>query len=391
MKLVDLKQIKTRLIGQWEKGRFLKDYLDKKELFPLYIPLKGPNPSEMVDNFTEVKDWVQEIRKKCEQQDIPLEWKKVNHRQLGRNELPQKISFSSIQELALFLGKDRELKIFLEGFDQLRFKFPGLILWTLKYPFDLIKSQADLEKLISILEWRIENSKPLIFLRQLSLSGVDTKFIESYKRLLSQWFDIILNLDEVNWDIKGVSKFEERYGFLSRPELIRFRLLDPHERIGGFSDISVPTEEFSHYIPKSKRIFITENDVTGLAFPPLKDSMVVFGRGYNFENLVQSRWLHEKELWYWGDLDTHGFAILSQFRGIFPSVRSFLMDRETLMAHKVHWGEEKTPCTSELSHLTKDESSLYDELRFDSIKPNLRLEQEFIGFAYAEEIIRALL
>ena len=391
MKLVDLRQIKTRLKGQWERGRFFKDFVDKKELFPLDISLKGPKPSEMVDNFSEVKDWVQKIRKECEQQDISLDWKKVNHRQLGRNEIPQKISFPSIHELALFLGKGGELKTFLKGFDQLQFKFPRLTPWVAKYPFDLIKSQADLEKLISILEWRIENRKPLIYLRQLSLPGVDTKFIESNKRLLSQWFDILLTKDEVNWDLTGVSKFEERYGFLTRPELTRFRLLDPHERIGGFSDISVPSEEFAHYIPKAKRIFITENDVTGLAFPQLKDSMVVFGRGYNFENLAQSRWLHEKELLYWGDLDTHGFAILSQFRGIFPSVRSLLMDRETLMAHKVHWGREKTPCTSELSYLTEEESFLYDELRFNSIRPNLRLEQEFISFSYVEEVLQALL
>ncbi|NOR71388.1 MAG: hypothetical protein GQ532_17115, partial [Methylomarinum sp.] len=33
---------------------------------------------------------------------------------------------------------------------------------------------------------------------------------------------------------------------------------------------------------------------------------------------------------YWGDLDTHGFAILSRLRHYYPQVKSILMDEKTL-------------------------------------------------------------
>jgi len=41
---------------------------------------------------------------------------------------------------------------------------------------------------------------------------------------------------------------------------------------------------------------------------------------------------------YWGYIDTHGFAIISQLRALFPAVNSFLMDHKPLFAHKPHWG-----------------------------------------------------
>jgi len=46
---------------------------------------------------------------------------------------------------------------------------------------------------------------------------------------------------------------------------------------------------------------------------------------------------------YWGDLDTHGFAILNQLRAWLPQTRSFLMDRQTLVEHRDRWGREPAP------------------------------------------------
>jgi len=37
---------------------------------------------------------------------------------------------------------------------------------------------------------------------------------------------------------------------------------------------------------------------------------------------------------YWGDVDTHGMAILAEVRRALPHVRSALMDLETLQDHR---------------------------------------------------------
>ena len=65
---------------------------------------------------------------------------------------------------------------------------------------------------------------------------------------------------------------------------------------------------------------------------------------------------------YWGDLDTHGFAILNRLRQRFPRARSILMDRDTLLAHQSQWVTEPTPTRAALDRLTPAEQELYADL-----------------------------
>jgi hypothetical protein len=116
--------------------------------------------------------------------------------------------------------------------------------------------------------------------------------------------------------------------------------------------------------------------------------MVIFGAGYGFKLFTDASWLHNCTIHYWGDIDTHGFAILDQLRTLFPGAISFLMDRETLLAHQLHWGKEPQPSRAELSRLTSKEQLLYDDLRLDRLAVQLRLEQERIGFEWVEKMVR---
>lgn len=137
-------------------------------------------------------------------------------------------------------------------------------------------------------------------------------------------------------------------------------------------------------------MFITENEVNFLAFPPVPGAVVVFGAGYGFEALGRARWLDGCALHYWGDIDTHGFAILDQLRSRFPHAGSFLMDRATLLAHEALWGEEPEPLVHELPRLTAAEQALYDDLRRDRLRPRLRLEQERVGFRWVQQALAPL-
>lgn len=64
------------------------------------------------------------------------------------------------------------------------------------------------------------------------------------------------------------------------------------------------------------------------------------------------------------------------------------MDQETLVAHRMHWGEEPDPLRHDLSRLTIEEATVYDGLRFDRIRPRLRLEQERVGFGWLTDRLR---
>jgi hypothetical protein len=137
------------------------------------------------------------------------------------------------------------------------------------------------------------------------------------------------------------------------------------------------------------RVFITENDVNGLAFPATRGSLVIFGLGYGLERLAEVHWLNDKAIFYWGDLDTHGFAILDHLRSRLPHARSLLMDRETLLVHREFWGTEEGRAAFAPTLLNPDEQSLYDDLLNDRVGKSVRLEQERIGFRWLERALAA--
>jgi hypothetical protein len=181
-----------------------------------------------------------------------------------------------------------------------------------------------------------------------------------------------------------VRRFALRYGFLEKPELIRFRVLDDRLSLlpGPIRpDIALDAESFAKLELPVRLVFVTENETNYLAFPPVNDAIVIFGAGYGWEALAKAQWLSTCQIHYWGDIDTHGFAILDSFRSRFPTARSFLMDYPTLKAHEALWGHEPEPVVRDLPRLTPAERLLYDGLRDNRYHPQVRLEQEKIEYS----------
>ena len=165
------------------------------------------------------------------------------------------------------------------------------------------------------------------------------------------------------------------------------RILDPSLCIGGLTDVTVPVEQLAALDLPATRVFITENEINGLAFPQAAGGIVLFKLGYALDLLAQVAWLSDREIHYWGDIDTHGFAMLDRLRARFPHTQSLLMDRETLMAHQSLWGREDAPHTGPLAHLNEQEQALYDELRQNRLDDRVRLEQERIPFSWLQRAL----
>ena len=89
--------------------------------------------------------------------------------------------------------------------------------------------------------------------------------------------------------------------------------------------------------------------------------------------------------------NTHGFAILDQLRSHFPHAQSFLMDRDTLLAHQAQWTEEPQPTQRDLPRLSDDERRLFDDLRWRRLRDeSLRLEQERIAVGRVQQAVAPL-
>ena len=114
------------------------------------------------------------------------------------------------------------------------------------------------------------------------------------------------------------------------------------------------------------------------------------GAGYGWQALAQAKWLNQCEIYYWGNLDTHGFAILDRLRRHFPHTISFLMDEETLLNYPYFWSKESKPKIENLTLLTEDELQLYLALQYHQFGKNVRLEQEFIPFSVVKSAIEKM-
>lgn len=223
----------------------------------------------------------------------------------------------------------------------------------------------------------------------MDLPGVHTKFVERHRGTLGEWLELLLPPEAIQEGPRGVTAFNGRFGFRDKPERVRFRFLDrtcaiEPDRLG--LDLTVGAEAFATLAPDVRRVFITENEINFLAFPPHPRSLVLFGAGYGWSALAGARWLERCELHYWGDIDTHGFAILDALRAQFPHARSLLMDLETFSAFRDLHTPEPEPVKRDLPRLAPAERALFDSLR----SGQGRLEQERIPFSLLEAALRKL-
>ena len=399
-------ELRARLLREWDRGALPASILGGSPLFPLRLKIKGPDSGEVAERFDETRAWIAKLSESASSPGYRLEWKAINHRQLGRNELPVAALFDRAEDALAFAGKRREASRLIGLAREIRAAFPALHDWCIRRPLVVLEREADWPALLATLAWFKAHPRSGLYARQIDAPGVHSKFVEGNRGLLSEILDVILPPEAVDRDADGPASFARRYGLREKPRYVRFRILDHSLDLGiglgigpaggdpalRVAELTLLAEDFAGLFPAHgteapRQVFITENEINFLSFPDQAGSLIVFGAGYGFAALSRADWLHDRRIRYWGDLDTHGFAILDQLRADFPEVESLLMDRATLLAHRELWTSEGSPTKAELTRLGPDERELYDELRADRLAPSLRLEQERIRFSWVESAL----
>jgi hypothetical protein len=390
MKWTKPADLRAQVQKLWDKGELLASLLSAEPLFPKRLLLKTPTSAEIAEQFDAVRSWSGELRAMpyCR-----IEMREFKHRVFGANTVPQEAWLDCIDNALEIIGKKREAACFAALLEATRQHQPPLLQWLAKRPLRALALADDWHLLLEIVAWVQQHPRPALYLRQIDIPGVHSKFIEAHRGVLIELLDAVLPPGAIDPAACGVSQFAQRYGFRDKPARIRFRVLDPqHTLLPGdtLQDITLDAGSFAQLGPKVTRVFITENEINFLAFPQIKESMVIFGAGYGFDMLRDAEWLNRCQIYYWGDIDTHGFAILDQLRCQFDHVESFLMDRATLLAFQAQWGKEEKQTLRDLPRLKYEEKSLYDDLRDNRMRKNVRLEQEKISFGWVITALSAL-
>ncbi len=354
-----------------------------QEWVPIPVPVHGPGPAEIGERLAAVREWVAEWQR-AGGGPLRVEYKKVGGRHIGTNTIPCRAWVDGYDQAWALLGKRGEVRRLAELTERTKAECPRLIPWLQARPVLALRLAGEWDHLLATVRWIDERQAPGLYLRQVDVPGVDTKFIGTHKGVLAELLDLQLGPDRID---SGAPDFEGRYGFARKPGYVRFR---SPAGSAAYTELTVRADEFTAAPPGVTRAYVVENEITYLAFPLPADAIAIFGGGYAVQVLESLDWLAGLDIVYWGDVDTHGFAILNRLRHCFPHARSMLMDRATLLAHESQWVTEPSPTAAALDLLSPAEQDLYRSLAAGALGPAIRLEQERVSFAALEGALRAI-
>lgn len=379
---------------RWETGRYLRSYAADELWEPITLRIKGPSASELLAHFDDARAWAtrwtQAARADDGSERFSIEYRTVQGGILGANRIPARMRIDRFGQLCGVLGTESEV-LNLDGLiARTRARIPELAGWVIDHPLVALRYKEVWEQVLMTVVWIAANDTRGLYLRQMDIEGVDTKFVERHQTLLDELLTSVLPSERINPLYQGAD-FTRRFGFLAKPSYTRFRILDPRVSpfLEGVNEVTIRTDELAGVVLDVSTVFVVENEVTYLAFPRVANSIVVFGSGFALAGLEMETvpWLEAKQIVYWGDIDTHGFDILNRLRGRLRTVQSILMDRETLLAHRQQWVAEPSPTNRDLPFLTTDEASVYRDLVEGHFGPAVRLEQERVRLSLLQRAL----
>jgi hypothetical protein len=362
-----------------------QNWMNQHGEWPLVMALGSPTENDVEEDVGGIRAWVNAW---SDWRDIgEIAWEDRQWPRLGRQRIPTTFKLASPEQVATVVNQQVRWTLARERQGRLITQWPKLAEDTvLSRHFDVLADYSDtnFERLWSLMLWLERNPRSGMYLRQLPVEGLDTKWIERRKGLVT----------ELVCAIRG--EFQERdffaaCGLRGPRHRIRIRLLCPSLRdaIAGLQDFEAPLEEIVALPLAPAAVIIVENLETGLALPDIPGVVALMKLGLAVGVLDVVPWLQGIPVVYWGDIDTHGYAILAHARRALPSLTSILMDKETLFNYRKLWVEEPMQNVSvELSLLKDHERMVCEGLRRQDWGRNIRLEQERIPWSCALETVK---
>ena len=378
----DKKEIHAKATKLYESSKVFLSYMEDEEMFPLLFKLKTLKQNDIMKNYQIVLDEVEYFKKS----NLNIVYDEFHFKTIGSQKLPVEVVFETRNEFLSFIAKKSEFHQFIENYEKIVARYEVLKTLLRQKPKIIAQNFQNWERLLDVCDFFAVHSKPNVYVRELAIKNVDTKFIERNRATLDLLLSNILKCDEFDNSIINLGNygFERKYGLKYPLPQVRFRILDDALKIRGLSDVTLNVDEFANLSIACENVYIVENQITTLSFPNMKNSIVIFGSGYGVGTLKNVQWLHEKNIYYWGDIDKDGFAILSQARGYFKNIKSIFMNEEVIDLFK-EFGvqdDKNENVFKELKNLTADEQKVYDNLQNNFYGNNFRLEQERLPFDY---------
>jgi len=381
--MISPQEIKNQALKWWKP--FLQSQLIGENIFPKTIDRIGKISSSSVrEKINELQTQLADLQNNSKEHlgyGYVINRQDINFRRTGLHSLPQSITFETTEDYIDFIGKKKDWTIFLQSSSFILEQIPQLKEWIFTNALSVIENSKTWSDLVKVCKYFLTNPKPDLYLRQLPID-IHTKFIENNEAVIKSLLDYLIPEHKRDELEKSLVK---RYCLKYDEPTIRLRILDTNLSIDSLSDVRMPLNDFKKLEINCSNIIITENKMNFLALPSLPLTISIWsGGGFQVSFLRNIHWLRHKTIFYWGDLDTHGFLILHQIRSYYPGVNSIMMDQDTFNLFKDDGLTKGKSINSEnLQNLTHAEKEMFLYLK----ENNYRLEQEKITQIYSDKLL----
>ena len=327
-------ELRIKLAGNYRK--FLKNIITGNSMFPyrprVNLELDNSNHAEAVRQIHSLE----KESKSNRGFGYIIQYRTIHTRKYGEQTSPESLIFETPEDFFRFIGKESEATAFLQAVEATRNTLPipdrwmrdncQIILRYLNAWSDIITTVKQLQVL------QIDPDLSQLNRRSLPIT-LNTKFIEQNKSPIQKI------LEEIGGDAIDLDSPVYSSEFLV---WIRF-----HESPHSFYNANLgifPIEEFTEMDFPAGRILIIENKasfihpipgkiISILDKEPAQSTLLIWGQGNACQRLKDVNWLQKRTVYYWGDMDLHGLAILGRFRKSFSHTRSVAMNLNTYRLH----------------------------------------------------------
>lgn len=415
-------------VAQWIRRRYQRQrwaWLEGGGVWPLLVGLDLPTQKVALVDPGAVRAWSSSWatwltgQPAAGARPVPqLLTATVAWRNMGEQTLPSTLAFSSPECVADYCGDGKVWRRLVSRRARMLSMWPALKACGLGSNYTALGefNDEDFERLLAVLEWLVANPKSGIYLRQLPVPNIDTKWIDLQRRgVVADLFSRITKpqaaplaaqslandegaeidaTDHASSLEEASSNFYDICGLLRPPVKLRILVLCPKLRtqVGGLRDIEATIEDWMQLQLKPRQLLVVENKDTCLAMPDVDGVVAVIKLGNAVALVSRIAWLERVPVLYWGDIDTYGYSILVQARKKLHDVRSVLMDRGTVESHLDRLVVEGQQTKSiDRSFLTAAELDVYDALLAHDWGLSMRLEQERIEWSGALRVVLSAL
>ena len=367
------------------------------------LGLKSPTEAQVLADRAAVLTWVGDWRAVDGAHGATVDWEHRAWSRVGGQTVPVRLRLADPAALARFAGGEAATawRSLAERARQLRERFlrggesdcsgdhglgDGLAQVLRRHRAAIAGlDEAGFAQVLEAAAWLAAHPGGRMRPRQMPLRGVDSKWFARHRSLVSalhtvltggRVLEILDPEDRVRIRILGSGSVADMSGVVGGDAVT----VDGTAALAGLTDLAAPLEQIAGLPLRPRLVLVSENLESMLALPGWDGVIAVHGSGYAVSVLERVEWLRDVPILYWGDLDSHGFAILHRLRRHLPQVTSVLMDEQTLVDHRDLWVREEKPHRGEFDTLTGQEKRALARVRAEG---DARLEQERIPWEVA--------